>query len=156
MPVPSHRALLVCSALLAIGCDLTGLDGGWTRERGLIVSGSYDPRQTNDQFLRFVINVSDTVPVGVPTRIVVSSFGSGSCTRRAGVDVHEQPGGVRIAPWVQVRPPGTVCTSDLSVFPETVSVRWSVPGPVEVRLVGLVGQSNAQRVDSVTRTIHVR
>lgn len=157
MPVPSRRALLVCSALVVSGCALLDPLGGWARERGVIATdGRGDLWDAPEQFRRFVINVTDTVPVGVPTRIVVSSFGSGSCTRRAGAEVTERPGLVRIEPWVEVRPPGTTCTSDLRQFPETVTVRPSVPGPLQVRLVGRAGVSGAPRVDSVARTITVR
>jgi hypothetical protein len=147
---------MVCSALIASACELTGPAGQWESRRALISTAMGDLREVPEQMRRFAIVVPDTVPAGIPARIIVSSFGSGSCTRRAGAETTEQPGMVRIAPWVRVRPAGTICTSDLSVFPETVAVRPTVAGPLTVRLVGLAGSSRAPRLDSLERTIIVR
>ncbi len=137
--------LVTATGLLAIsaavlGCTLlTGPE--WVLVRGYIEA----------ETLGEVLVLPDTVQVDRAAEAVVTTFGSGTCTRPSGVTVTVTGHTAEIVPYDSVPAPDSqvLCTGDLRAFPRTVTLRFRVSGVWTVRLIG--------RGDvSVTRTVIVQ
>ncbi|GIW53079.1 MAG: hypothetical protein KatS3mg081_2434 [Gemmatimonadales bacterium] len=99
-----------------------------------------------------VLSAPDTVNAGEPFNIVVTTFGSSSCTRAAGANSSVSGLSASIVPLDSVLRGDVVCTDDLKPFPRDVSLTFGTAGQ------GLIAVTGRSRVGdtTVTRSIVVR
>lgn len=95
------------------------------------VTGIHSDRPTYE-----AMEAPDTAIAGTSFTIVVSSFGSTSCTEPAGVEMEVGTSIVVITPYDIVAPEGTPCTQDFGAFPRRVDIRLVKPGEAILRLQG--------------------
>ncbi len=114
-------------ALAMIGPCSEPTEPGWTRVLGLIVDDS--------QGMSSLV-LPAQADRGTPVTIVVSSWGSSSCTRADGYDLTVRPERVEIHIFDRIAPPHTACTEDFGNFPRSITLNFPQPGNIEVKLVG--------------------
>ena len=84
-----------------------------------------------------VISSPDTVAAGVSFIVVVTTFGSRTCTRPAGADVTVSGLIASVLPLDSIPRRGdTVCTRDLSSFPRNVSLTFGTAGQGVISVTG--------------------
>jgi hypothetical protein len=75
-----------------------------------------------------------TVRVGVPFGVTVTTAGSPDCVRPAGARVGVTGLDAEIVPLDAMAPPATACQRNRGVFPRTVQVRFDAAGEAVVRV----------------------
>ncbi|TVP48685.1 MAG: hypothetical protein EA350_02985 [Gemmatimonadales bacterium] len=108
-------------------------DGPWERRIGVIeIGGSQWPP----------IQLPDTVRQGVPFAATVLTFGSSTCVRADGAEVHRIGRTAHVIPYDLVAVAG-VCTDDLGPHPREVTLQFDQAGEAVVRVLGrtLLGAS---------------
>lgn len=110
-----------------LGCaSPLGPEHQWERQIGMIeIGGAQQPP----------IELPDTVEQGVPFASTVVTFGSSTCARADGADVHVGGLTAHITPYDLVAVTG-VCTADLGPHPREVTLRFDQAGEAVVRVLG--------------------
>ena len=103
-----------------------------TRPEWLLVRGYIDPEFGE------VLVLPDTVQVDRAFGAVVTTFGSGTCTRPSGATVTVTGHTAEIVPYDSVPAPDSqvLCTADVRAFPRSVTLRFRASGVWTVRLIG--------------------
>lgn len=151
MGVSRRRVVIGIAVALAAGCRAVEPETGWVSRPATFVGFGIP--------LNEIVAVADTVVAGADVRVVVSSFGSGSCMRRNGVSFTQTGALLRVEQRVLEQTGDVACTADLRRYPETLTVRFVGPGRTTIRAIGLAAASaGSQRLvlDSVERSIVVR
>jgi len=81
------------------------------------------------------VQLPETVEQGVAFPITVVTFGSSSCVRADGAEVHVAGLVARVTPYDRVAVTG-VCTDDLRPYPREVILRFDQAGEAVVRVLG--------------------
>jgi hypothetical protein len=99
-----------------------------------------------------VVSAPDTVNAGEPFNVVVTTYGSSSCTRAAGANSSASGLSASIVPLDSVLRGDVVCTADLHPFPRNVSLTFATAGQ---GLIAVTGRGRTADT-TVTRSILVR
>lgn len=83
----------------------------------------------------------DTVEVGAPFTVRVTTFGGGCVRSTAGADVTGGDGVIEIRPYNHDTG-GPICTSDLMFLTHEVDVRATAAGPLVIRVIGTRREAN--------------
>jgi hypothetical protein len=108
------------------GCANLLPDYRWEREVGAIEIGLAQPAP---------IRLPETVQRGVPFVATVATFGSGTCTRPDGAEVHVSGLIAEVTPY-DLKATRGACTDDLVPYPREVSLRFDQAGEALVRVLG--------------------
>jgi hypothetical protein len=122
-------AAAVVVACAAVGCASI-LGSEWRR-----VPGTLDQHLNAGGSLQAPAEVSR----GVAFEVVVTTYGSGSCTRPAGAEVRMEGMLAVVRPFDLSREGRATCTADLAAFPRPVSLRFDAAGEAAIRVVGAAG-----------------
>lgn len=129
-------ALVAGSAALAAGCSsILGLD--WHRELGVL---------DTEGRLRGSLEAPAEVTRGVPFDVVITTYGSSSCTRPAGAETDVDGMLATVRPYDRVATGTRPCTMDMHAFPRTVQLRFDVAGDATIRVLGRNGAQVEQQV----------
>lgn len=104
------------------------------------------------------VSAPDTVRVGQPFDVTVTTWGSGSraCNDPDGTTVAYVGSVARVTAFVRVPRGDVTCTRDLRSYPQRAAVRLSSPGVAVIRLIGAKSShSRPVVVDSVERVVVV-
>jgi hypothetical protein len=121
------RAVVALASLLGCSRDPLGSAANFERLHGVVSTGLRAGEQ--------LIGAPDTVTAGVPFTVVVTSFGSSSCTRPDGATLSVDGAVANITVWDRVQVSGG-CTDDLRAFPRDVTVQFSGAGTARIRVTG--------------------
>ena len=113
--------LSACSASTSTDAD------GWARVVGTIM-----PEMSSVQMLQ----LPPTVTAGVPFNITVSTLGSSSCTRTAGMDASISGLTLDVTPYDSVPTTPIPCTRDLRAFPRSITHTFNTAGTATIRVHG--------------------
>ena len=127
------RLLTTIAAALILGaCSAsrsTDADG-WSRVVGTIM-----PEMSSVQMLQ----VPPTVTAGVPFSITVSTMGSSTCTRAAGMEASLNGLTLDVTPYDSVPTTPIPCTRDLRSFPRSLTHTFNSAGTAMIRVHGKQG-----------------
>lgn len=137
--------LSLCTAAV-VGCGSTSTETtmrqlGWIR---------FEPNNA--------VSAPDTVRVGQPFDVTVTTWGSGSraCNDPDGTSVEYVGSVARVSVFVRVPRGDVTCTDDLRSYPQRAVVRLTAPGNAVIRLIGAKSShSRPVVVDSVERVVVV-
>ena len=122
----ASRFRSLAAAVWCVGCSSsTGADS-------VIVPGVI---ATGGGSMARVLVAPDTVAVGVPFTVSVTTFGSGSCTRPSATLASVGPALADLSVW-DLQRVGVECTDDLSPFPRDISLKFTGVGVATIRVRG--------------------
>jgi hypothetical protein len=135
---------VLATVVIALACNDSLLEPGWTRRLGLIMD---NPPHLSS------LNAPDEVTRGVPFQITVTTFGSSSCTLPDGHELTYPAGAAEVTVYDLAAPLSTPCTDDIHSFPRTLTVQFNTAGEAEIRVIGssFPGQGNL----TITKTVTV-
>ena len=141
-------ALALLAAGLVAGCDAlspSDSDDDLARQPAILAFGEDDAE----------IALPDTVAVGAPAALVVTTQGGG-CIRQGETEVEAAPraADVRVYDYFPRPSSELVCTADIRALAHEATLRFTQPGTATVRVHGRRGYGTVPLV--VTRTIVVR
>jgi hypothetical protein len=132
---------IVWSIAALPGCsDPVDPDGEWERRIGVIDIGS---------FLTPPIELPETVEQGVPFTATVVTFGSSSCVRQDGAEIHVNGLTAYVRPYDFVAVGAErVCTDDLEPHPREVTLQFDQAGEATVLVFGRTQQGASTQYEA--------
>jgi hypothetical protein len=124
-------------SILRLAARTSALVAGLSACNGLLGEGEHRVIGVIDEAGTSIdaLVVPDTVRVGVPFTITVSTFGS-SCLRPDGVVARASGTVANVTPYDVTPPSATGCPADVRAFPRTVTLAFDTPGAATVQLHG--------------------